>query len=386
MASVSVVIPCRDEGEFIEDLLDAVRAQDLPPTETIVVDNGNPDPQDAHRMRTALTVSVVIPCRNESATIARLLEAIAGQDQLPDEVIVVDDASTDGTAEVVAAWRREKGKLEVRVVRGAGRGVAAAMNVGIRAAQSEIIVRLDGHCRPALDYIERSLDALTIPNAGVVGGAWAIEPGAPGLAAGGIAAVLSHPLGSGGADYRQPPRDGAKGPRSVDTVPFGTFRRDLWQRLGGFDESLIRNQDYDFNHRVRLTGLDVILDPAIVSVYKARSTFGSLARQYFDYGFWKVVMLRKFPASIRLRQLLPLLLVPALVGLIAWAFVARSWLPLALLAAYLALNLAGATQASLRAGDVRLILAATAALLTLQNAWSAGAWTSLLRGARAPQR
>lgn len=94
-------------------------------------------------------------------------------------------------------------------------------------------------------------------------------------------------------------------------------------------------------------------------------------------------MLRKFPASLRLRQLLPLLLVPALVMLAVWALATQSWLPLALLAAYPTLNLAGATQASLRAGDARLIPAATTALLTLQLAWSAGAWACLLRGARA---
>jgi GT2 family glycosyltransferase len=260
------------------------------------------------------------------------------------------------------------------------------MNAGIAATDADIIVRLDGHCRPAPDYIERCLAALALPDAGVAGGVWKIEPGAPGLTARAIAAVLSHPLASGGADYRQPPRATDGGARAVDTVPFGAFRRELWERLGGFDESLLRNQDYDFNYRVRLTGLDVILDPSIVSVYKARATFSALARQYFDYGFWKVVMLRKFPASIRLRQLLPLLLVPVIAALAAWALISESWLPLAPIAVYAALNLVGATQASWRAGDARLIPAATMALLTLQSAWSAGAWVSLLRGARAPER
>ncbi len=331
---------------------------------------------------------MVVPCRNEAQTIARLIDGLAAQTRLPDETVVVDDASIDGTGGVVATCANRHPGLGVRLTSGSGpgRGAGAAMNAGIAAATSDMIVRLDGHCQPAADYIERCLAALSRPNAGVVGGVWSIQPGSATGVARGIAAVLSHPLGSGGADYRRPSGDASSGPRTVDTVPFGAFRRELWERLGGYDESLIRNQDYDFNYRVRLTGLDVILDPAIVSVYNARSTFAALARQYFDYGFWKVVMLRKFPASIRLRQLLPLLLVPALVGLIAWAFLAPSWPPLALLAAYLFLNFAGATHASLRAGDARLVPSATVALLTLQNAWSAGAWASLLRGASAPRR
>ena len=340
----------------------------------------------ATRPLEGVEVAVTVPCRNEARTVTALLDSLAAQSRIPQRILVVDDQSLDGTSEAVRAWSAVHHTCEVDVIDGPGRGAAAAMNAGIAAATSDVIVRLDGHCQPAPDYIERCLAALARPNAGAVGGVWSIQPGAETIVARGIAAVLSHPLGSGGADYRRQPGDASAGPRAVDTVPFGTFRRELWERLGGFDESLIRNQDYDFNYRVRLAGLDVILDPAIVSVYKARSTFGALARQYFDYGFWKVVMLRKFPKSIRLRQLLPMLLVPALVALIAWAFVATSRAPLALLATYVALNLAGAAQASLRAGDARLIPAATLALLTLQTAWSAGAWVSLLRGARAPKR
>lgn len=331
-------------------------------------------------------VAVVIPCRNEATTIVDLLEAVERQNVRPQEIIIVDDASTDGGPAIAAQWQRAHPGMHLAIVPGPGAGVAAAMNAGIAATLADVIVRLDGHCRPEPHYVERCLEVLAKPGAGLVGGAWTIEPGAPGLTAAGIAAVLSHPFGSGGADYRRPRPNDAPEPRSVDTVPFGTFRRQLWVRLGGYDESLLRNEDYDFNHRVRLDGLDVILDPTITSVYRARSTFRALARQYFDYGFWKVVMLRKFPKSIRLRQLVPILLVPALVLLAALALGSQSWLPVALIAGYLALNLAGAAHASLRAGDARLMPAATIALLTLQNAWSAGAWVSLLRGARVPKR
>lgn len=319
--------------------------------------------------------AVVIPCRNEAATIGGLLEALSGQTSPPDLVIVADDRSTDRTREVVEAWAAEHPAPAIVVVPGPGRGAGAAMNAGIAAASSDIIVRLDGHCRPEPDYIARSVETLGLPGAAVVGGVWRIEPGSATLVARGIAAVLSHRLGSGGVAYREV---AAGEPRDVDTVPFGTFRRELWERLGGFDESLLRNQDYDFNYRARLAKGRIVLDPSIVCTYQARATLRSLARQYYDYGFWKVVMLRKFPESIRLRQALPMLLVPILAAGIIWLVVAPSPWSLLILLGYLALDAAGGLQGAFRAGDLRLAPFAAAALIVLQTAWSAGAWVSIL--------
>lgn len=331
-------------------------------------------------VRQLTRVAVVVPCRNEAETLGRVLQSLAGQTRPPDETVVVDDGSTDDTARVAADAATQHPALCVRQVGGPGRGPGPAMNVGIGATDADIIVRLDGHCRPSPNYIALSLQTLEAPDVGVAGGVWRIEPGARTWVARGIAAVLSHPLGAGGAAYRQ-----AEGgpPRAVDTVPFGTFRRELWDRLGGYDESLFCNEDYDFNHRVRMAGLHVLLNPEIVSVYKARPTLSALARQYFSYGFWKVAMLRKFPASLRLRQFLPIMLLPVLVALVVWGIAGRAWLPVALAGVYVVLNLLGALHAALRARDARLAPAAAVGLVILQTAWSAGAWASLLRGTRA---
>lgn len=321
------------------------------------------------------TIAVVIPCRNERRTIGALFEALEAQVMKADEVIVADDGSTDGTRDVIDAWKTRGVFPSLRVVPAPGRGAGAAMNAGIAAATADIIVRLDGHCRPQPDYIARSVETLALPGAAVAGGIWKIEPGGSSLAARGIAAVLSHRLGSGGAAYRSV---AAGPPRDVDTVPFGTFRRDLWERLGGFDESLLRNQDYDFNYRAGRTSGRVILNPAIVCTYQARATFASLARQYYDYGFWKVVMLRKFPESVRLRQVLPMLLIPLLAGGALWFAVAPSTAAVLVMAAYLALDAGGGIQGAVRAGDLRLAPFGAAALIVLQMAWSVGAWMSLL--------
>src|SRR5581483_8127497 len=201
----------------------------------------------------------------------------------------------------VERWRRAHPALPIRIIEGAGRGVAAAVNSGIAALHSDVIVRLDGHCRPAGDYVRRTAELATQPGTGVAGGAWTIRPSAATEQAAAIAIAVEHPLGSGGAAYRRPPADSSQpaAVESVDTVPFGCFRRALWQELGGLDERLWSNEDYDFNFRVRRRHLRVALDPTIRCTYYARPTVGALARQYGRYGWWKARMLRHHPESIR---------------------------------------------------------------------------------------
>lgn len=318
-------------------------------------------------------VSAVIPCFNEVGSIGATVEALRSQTRPPDEIVVVDGASTDGTLELLERLRTGRasggvnlrgsgvptppGELPLGFVEASGSrepaqhgtraweriGVGAvnngtpdepppmgsrltvlvrqgasipqAVNEGVRAATGEVIVRMDAHSTPAPDYIERALARLEEPRAGVVGGVWEIAPGARTTTASAIARAVAHPLGAGDAVYRI--GRGETEPRDVETVPFGCFTRATWEALGGFDESLLTNEDYEFNHRVRARGLRVILDPAIRSTYYARSTLGALARQYFRYGWWKARMLRKHPASLRWRQAMPAGFVALLAGLAA---------------------------------------------------------------------
>ena len=333
----------------------------------------------------ASTIAIVIPCRNEQAHIGALLDAIAAQTRQPEEVIVVDDQSTDHTRRTIAEWctAHPPTGARVRVVAGAGRGPGPAMNIGISVTSADIIVRLDGHCIPEPQYVERSCRALERPGAGVVGGVWRVVPGAPTQMARAIAAVVSHPVGSGGVAYRHADRPGPV-QEPVDTVPFGAYRRQLWQRLGGYDESLEANQDYDFNYRTRQLGLQVLLDRKVVATYASRPSLRALWRQYSRYGYWKAQMLRKDPRALTFRQIPPMLLLPWLTSTVAW-WAASMLMPMApqqamyaraVVVAYPSVVLA----IGLHAGLTRRVLplSAASAFATVHLAWSLGIWRGIL--------
>jgi len=258
-------------------------------------------------------VSIVIPCRNEAGPVQRLLGSIRQQDTPVHEVIVVDNASTDDLAGSIDRWSSQHPGLPVQVVACPRVGIPAALNAGIRAAQGDVIVRFDAHSCPGDAYVRRAVETLDETGAGVVGGVWEVVPGDRTLTAQAIARAVSHPMGAGDAAYRTGRT--SHGLREVDTVPFGCFRKATWEALGGFNERLATNEDYEFNYRARQSGHPVILDPRIRSTYYARSTFSALAAQYSRYGWWKAQMLKSHPASLRWRQAVPAAFVAAAVGL-----------------------------------------------------------------------
>ena len=322
------------------------------------------------------SVAVVIPCRNEARTIAALLDALWAQQRRPDDVVVVDDRSNDNTAAAISDWVAGHVGMTVRVIAGEGRGIAAAVNAGVSATSADVIVRLDGHSAPASDYIACALETLARPGTAVVGGVWVIVPGGNSIVARAIARAVSHPLGSGGAAYRH--ADGKTGEiRAVETVPFGVFRRALWTSIGGFDEALLTNEDYDFNYRARSAGGHVILDGRMRSTYRARPTLGALARQYSRYGYWKARMLAKDVRSLHPRQLAAGLVLPWVVVTIVAALetdVPAVW---GVAALYPFAVLLASLQIAVSARSVPVGAASAAALVTTHLCWSAG----FLRGA-----
>lgn len=324
------------------------------------------------------TVSVIVPCYNEQDTIGLLLIALARQTypQAKMEVLIADGLSTDGTRQRIEAFRSEHTDVTVWVLDNTCRTIPAALNLAIRQAQGEYIVRLDAHSIPAPDYVQRCVSALESKLGDNVGGVWQIEPGGQGWLARAIAFAAGHPFGAGDARYRLGGRA-----QPVDTVPFGAFHRSLVERAGYFDENLLSNEDYEFNVRVRQAGGTVWMDPAIRTRYFARPDLGALARQYARYGYWKARMLRRYPHTLRWRQMLPPAFVLGMVILGAAAIfvpILRAvWLAIAGL--YLFILLGAGIQAALARRDIGMLPGVPLALATMHFCWGSAFLWSLLK-------
>ncbi|MEJ2606517.1 MAG: glycosyltransferase family 2 protein [Anaerolineales bacterium] len=241
-------------------------------------------------------VSIIVPCFNEERTIGFLLESIFHQSYPLDniEVIIADGISTDGTRQIVEAFKAEHPKLSIRLIDNPKRIIPAALNRAIEHAKGDVLIRLDAHSVPADDYVERCVSTIMRTGAANVGGVWEIKPSGDHWMARAIAIAAGHPLGAGDARYRTGGEAGA-----TDTVPFGCFPRDWIERVGFFEEELETNEDYEFNVRLKQAGGVVFFDPAIRSIYYARPDLISLGKQYARYGYWKARMLIRFPSSLR---------------------------------------------------------------------------------------
>lgn len=328
-------------------------------------------------------VSVIVPCYNEQATIGLLLDALFKQTYpLQDmEVIIADGMSSDNTRQVIDAYQLAHPKLKIVVVDNQRRIIPAGLNQAIRASSGYYIVRLDAHSVPYPDYVERCVTALQAQLGDNVGGVWEIKPAGDSWMAKAIAVAAAHPLGVGDAYYRY---TGSAKP--VDTVPFGAFRRTLIDQIGLFDETLLTNEDYEFNVRVRQANGKVWLDPAIRSIYFARPTWIALLRQYWRYGFWKGRMLRRYPHTLRWRQVLPPLFVISLISLLLlglWFPFAHTLLLIEFLLYFAALLYVAAVLA-LKHRDFLLLPGIPLAISSMHLAWGSALLWSLIRSPRSP--
>jgi succinoglycan biosynthesis protein ExoA len=325
------------------------------------------------------SVSIIVPCYNEQDTIYTLLEAIYAQTypRADLEVVISDGMSTDGTRSQITDFSDSHPDLHIAVADNHIRNIPAALNCALREVQGEIIVRLDAHSMPYPDYVQRSVADLEAGLGQNVGGVWEIHPGSQTWEAQSIAAAAAHPLGVGDAFYRHTGKAGA-----VDTVPFGAFKRELLALIGFYDESLLTNEDYEYNARIRKSGGKVWLDPAIRSIYFARSTFAELAKQYTRYGFWKWRMLRRYPETLRWRQALPPIFTLSLIVGAALAI----FLPFfrLLLAMEVSIYLVALATAGIRVAIVQkkvlLAFGLPLAITTMHIAWGAGFLWSMIKG------
>ncbi len=322
-------------------------------------------------------VSIIIPCYNEEKTILYLLSAVFAQTYLHAqmELVIADGMSTDKTRELIAKFQKEHSDFSIMVVDNEVKNIPSALNQAIRHARGEIIVRLDAHSMPIPEYVERCVAAHQAGKGENVGGVWEIHPGAETWIAESISFAAAHPLGVGDAMYRLKANAGA-----VDTVPFGSFLRTLIDKIGYFDETLLANEDYEFNTRVRESGGVVWLDPSIRSVYFSRSTLRTLAVQYWRYGFWKWRMLKRYPHTLRWRQALPPLFVLSLIILIVlslWIMPVVYLLIAQIFLYYAVLGLAG-LKLAYEKGKLYHIVGLPLAISSMHLAWGSGfLWSAL---------
>jgi glycosyltransferase involved in cell wall biosynthesis len=304
-------------------------------------------------------VSVVIPCRNEARFIDRCLRSILSNDYVGGfEVIVADGMSTDGTREKLAQYQN------VRVIDNPDRLTPIALNRAIAASHGEIIVRFDAHAVMPPDYIRRLVNLLISSNADNAGGSIRTVPRSGDFFAEPIAAVLSSRFGVGNSSFRT--RSGQQGARSADTVFGGCWRRELFSRIGGFNEQLARGQDMEFNLRIQRSGGTILLDPSIVCDYFAPSTLGAFVRHSFSNGVWAILPFAFTDAiPVRLRHLIPLAFVA---GLAISCFLPFPW-SIGIGCLYVLVNFTFSMRAHRKAWLMPLVFATLHFCYGLGSAW-----------------
>lgn len=280
------------------------------------------------------TVSVVIPCRNEEKYIGKCIESFLKQ-TYPVElitIIVADGMSTDKTRDII---NDIKGKHNnVILLDNIGLSAPKGMNLGIRHTDSEIVIIFGAHAYADENFVLENVKALENKEVGCAGGViTTINDSIKGAA---IAEAMSCPFGVGNALFRFAEKESF-----VDTVAFGAYRRSLLDKVGLFDEELVRNQDDELNFRVEKSGAKILLSPKIKSTYFGRGDFKKLWRQYYQYGFWKVRVIQKHKRPASIRHLIPLAFVLFLSvgGVLSVVSSLIRWMYLSILGLYLLLDI-----------------------------------------------
>ena len=317
-------------------------------------------------------VSVLIPARDEERSIAACLDSVLAQDAPNLQVIVVDGGSGDRTPEIVRGYADRDGRVEL-IARPAG-PIPASLNAGLAAARGRWLVRVDAHSTIPPDYVRRALQHLSTGRYGAVGGRKdAVATSASGRA---VAAVLGSRFGVGNSVYHYGER-----PQPVDHVPFGCYPTELLRSVGGWDERLQANEDFELDYRLRRAGHTLLFDPALRIAWRSRETVSDLFRQYRRYGRGKAAVARLHPSSLQPRHLAA----PALVAGGAVLPVVAAFRPVLAGIAVLpySLGLAAASVATARKVEgLGARVRVPAAFVAMHVGWGIGFWEGLLGGGR----
>ncbi|WP_367357464.1 glycosyltransferase family 2 protein [Mesotoga sp.] len=322
-------------------------------------------------------VTIIVPTRNEVHFIEKCLNSFMISDY-PEhlmEIIIVDGMSEDGTRDIVKEISIRDNR--VLLIDNEKKITPVAMNLGVKASTGEYIFFSGAHSEMPSDYISKCVRHAIESDADNVGGVVKTEPRENSPVGRAIAEVLSHPIGVGGAKFRT----GVTKPTEVDTVPFGCYKREVFDRIGYFNEQLVRNQDIELNLRLKRAGGRIILYPDIQFNYYARSTYGDLWRNSFGNGYWVIAGSRFSNVPFSLRHIVPFLFVSFLLvlGLIS------IWVPfvripyLVVITLYISLLLKASLGISLRLGKSALLLPAFIGFIVLHIAYGLGSLKGLLQ-------
>jgi succinoglycan biosynthesis protein ExoA len=319
-------------------------------------------------------VTIIMPIRNEADFIERAIRSVLGNDYPAEkmEILVIDGMSDDGTREIVARLSKEDSRL--KMLDNPKRITPAAMNIGIKAARGDLFIRVDGHVEIPADFISKSIRCLhEHPEAWVAGGS--IKTVADSFWGQAIAAAMQSLIGVGNSRFRLGDYEGW-----VDTLAFGAHHKWIVDKIGYFDEELVRNQDDEFNLRIILAGGKIWMSKAIQSTYFSRGSLYKLWKQYFQYGFWRIRTLQKHKRPASFRQLVPLLFVLLLLSTGLAGFLWKPvWILLAIEAAFYVLAIViGALDVGRKSGW-RYAPLAPAVFFILHFAYGLGSLWGVIR-------
>jgi glycosyltransferase involved in cell wall biosynthesis len=310
-------------------------------------------------------VSVVVPARNEEHFIGATLEALRRQEYRDLQIIVVDGGSTDGTVGVVERHMAEDPRVEL--LHNPRQTIPAALNLALAAARGRWLVRMDAHSTVDDGYVGAAVARLREGRWGGVGGR---KDGTGTTPAGrAIAAALGSRFGVGGSIYHHGVTE-----QEVDHIPFGSYPTELVRQLGGWDERLVANEDFEFDHRLRSSGAVLLFDPGLRISWHSRQSVRELYLQYRRYGRGKVDVAQLHPGSLRPRHLVPPLLVPYLAAAAATA-VRRPARAAAMVAPYAAALTVASVRTARSLDDPRARAFVPAAFLAMHVGWGVGVWS-----------
>ena len=262
-------------------------------------------------------VSIIIPCRNEEKFIGKCLNSIINNDYSKEslEILVIDGMSEDKTKEIVEKYTKQY--LYIKILENPNKFTPFGLNIGVKNARGDIIIRMDAHSTYEKDYISKCIKYLNQYNADNVGGIWKIMPRTHTLINKAIVFASSSIFGAGDAYYR---RGYSRGPKWVDTVFGGCYKKEVFEKIGLFNENLIRSQDMEFNLRLKRAGGKILLVPDIISYYYPKSNLKDFFRHNFSDGIWTTYPLKFGIRIFSWRHLVPLFFVSGLILSLFFSF------------------------------------------------------------------